>query len=462
MKTFYGIDVSKGYADISKIDAGAIRKKFDLRLPDNLEGIDQLKLIVLEDIGAGRHVYLAVESTGGYEDNWYNHFQGFDPKATMIRINPIRIHHESRKNMERNVTDKKSSQNIAIHLSENWEKLVQSQLRTAMDKNMMSLIKSHSLFIKQRTQNYNSLEKLVYGSMPGLLKFWGSPCPQYLLNLLIQYPTKSKLIKAKPNTVSKIKGISLTKATEIQQTVKVDSGINEDELVGFNISLKTQAILFLNRQISEIEIKLKSSDCFKVSTNIIESIRGCGMNSASILSIEIGDVNRFSSADQMCSYFGTHPVTKISGDGQTRPRMSKRGSTRFRSAIYMVAKNTVIYNDYFKVIYNKERQKGKSYHSALGVIMNKLTRIIYGMLKNLKSFDENIPKQKAQVQQINKENEAQLTQKVEILNSTLGKIKSSPTSKRILYRIKKEIEKSQNSLNELKTRSKSISLEKQI
>ena len=68
------------------------------------------------------------------------------------------------------------------------------------------------------------------------------------------------------------------------------------------------------------------------------------------------------------------------------------------------------------------------------------------MLKNLKSFDENIPKQKAQVQQINKENEAQLTQKVEILNSTLGKIKSSPTSKRILYRIKKEIEKYQNSL----------------
>ncbi|MBK8052902.1 MAG: hypothetical protein IPK35_06380 [Saprospiraceae bacterium] len=42
-------------------------------------------------------IYLAIESTGGYENNWYNQLVSFDKRIIMFRINPLRTHHESKK-----------------------------------------------------------------------------------------------------------------------------------------------------------------------------------------------------------------------------------------------------------------------------------------------------------------------------------------------------------------------------
>ncbi|MBK9734433.1 MAG: IS110 family transposase [Saprospiraceae bacterium] len=86
---------------------------------------------------------------------------------------------------------------------------------------------------------------------------------------------------------------------------------------------------------------------------------GCGANSAAILNIEIGDIDRFDSAAQMCAYFGTHPEKKQSGDGQTKARMSKKGSSKFRGALYMVAKNSVSIAIILKKYMPPKELKGK-------------------------------------------------------------------------------------------------------
>ena len=53
----------------------------------------------------------------------------------------------------------------------------------------------------------------------------------------------------------------------------------------------------------------------------------------------------------------------------------------------MAARNVVIHNEYFKDYYAKQRAKGLVHTAAIGVVMNKLLRVVWGMLKNNQSFD---------------------------------------------------------------------------
>lgn len=461
-EVFYGIDVSKGYADIIRTGKDIPKSGNYWKLNDTKEGIKELMTLVVEDVKKGQSVYMGVESTGGYENNWYNNFYGVDKNIHIYRINPIRIHHEVKKDMQRNITDKISSGAIANHLMENKDKFISMPTKTKEQSSLTRLITTHQMYIKQRTQTYTTLEKAVYDTMPGLIKIWGDKCPNYLLDLLLKYPSKVKLIKTQPSSLIRIKGISYDKATEIIDLVKKDSALKEeDDIKSYQIQTLIQSIKQLNTLITGIEKKIQSCEIYKTKNTLLSSIPGCGVNSAVILNIEIGDIGRFTSASQMCAYFGTHPEKKQSGDGQTKARMSKKGSPRFRATLYMVAKNAVMYSEYFKEIYAQSRAKGKVHNHALGVIMNKLVRIMYGVLKSGIPFNQQIAKSKSEcvksenpkedprlIKQIEK-----LTNKIDSLEKEFENSKKAPTSTLKRSRMKKAIEESQNALEALKTRS---------
>lgn len=452
---FYGIDVSKGYADIRRSGCISSSSWKDIKLNDNKEGILELKTYVKEDLKRKCQVIIGVESTGGYENNWYSHFIDFDANVKMLRINPIRIHHESKKEMRRNITDKVSSETIANHLTDNYIKLLAQPSKTQKQCNLTRLLTFHQMANKQKTQLYNILEKTLYDTMPGLLSFCKDGYPNYILDLLEKFSSKSKLMRIQPSSLAKkIKGISIKRAIKITEAIKQDSGNNEDPILAFQIQQIVKEVKQKKQTIKEIELQLLSQEEYNHPVSVLSSIKGCGDQSAVILSIEIGDVTRFESADHMCSYFGTHPKIKQSGDHMGVPRMSKNGSTKYRATIYMVAKNVVIHNPYFKEIYATLRANNKCHNSALGAIMNKLTRIIYGMLKYNKPFNPEIAKAKKTKELKTTESEiCEIENKLQVLEEELKQKKSAPTSKMKIYRIQKAIKESQNSLEELKTRS---------
>lgn len=47
---------------------------------------------------------------------------------------------------------------------------------------------------------------------------------------------------------------------------------------------------------------------------MLQSIIGIGAYSAAAIMIQIEDVKRFASPKELASYFGLHPILKISGD----------------------------------------------------------------------------------------------------------------------------------------------------
>ena len=70
--------------------------------------------------------------------------------------------------------------------------------------------------------------------------------------------------------------------------------------------------------------------------------------------------------------------------------MSKQGNGIVRRITYLLAFRSLGQEPYLKSIYAKFRQKGMTHDGALGVLMHKLLRIIYGMLKSGSNFDAGV------------------------------------------------------------------------
>ena len=72
--------------------------------------------------------------------------------------------------------------------------------------------------------------------------------------------------------------------------------------------------------------------------------------------------------------------------------MSKTGRKEPRWTLFMVARCAIVHNEMIKQLYQEYLEKGKTKMQSIGIIMHKILRIIYGMLKNNTPYDPEIDK----------------------------------------------------------------------
>lgn len=400
MSDYYlGIDVSKGYADFILLDDRKQVCEEVFQLDDTVEGHDQLFdiLKVFFEQHKDACIYAGVESTGGLEDNWF-HFI-LDLKSLMnikiARINPMGPVAYLKASMRRNVNDAISAQVIAEYLisySENISYNVEdaySHLRKLY--NFIETLK------KQKTQINNQLIILLYTTMPFLIKYIRNGIPKWILELLLKYPSTEQLSKAQKEILISIPHISLKQAEKlIAQAQKYVNHIGQSKESTVYCSYLIQGLV---EQIMDLKKKIKTykqaliDSCNLPEVQLLESFKGIGTYSAVGLLINIGQINRFPKVKNLVSYFGLHPIQKISGDGKKEYHMSKKGRATVRSILFMVARSAIISNPLIKQVYIRHISRGMPKMAAIGVCMHKILRIVYGMLKHNREFDPHIDRQ---------------------------------------------------------------------
>ncbi|VAW45298.1 hypothetical protein MNBD_GAMMA03-991 [hydrothermal vent metagenome] len=333
--------------------------------------------------------YAALESTGGYENNWFNKLVSFQSTLNLevARLNPRGVKNNSNASMNRITTDKISAKNVAEYLIAHPQKVsYQHESSLATLRKQWGFIKMLS---KQKTQLLNQLESLVYSANPEILVFCKNSVPQWILKLLIKYPTAKKLAKAKKSTVAKIPYIADSRAEElIAHAQKSVASFNDDIAEGL-VTATVQQILHLEQSIAD-QVKLLEERSSVPEVELLRSFNGINSLSAIGLLMEIHDVTRFSSTKKLASFFGLHPVFKVSGDGSSGFRMSKEGRKAPRKILFMVTLTAIRSNPLIREIYLKHTKKGMSKMATIGLCMHKIIRIVYGMLKHNTKFDPKI------------------------------------------------------------------------
>jgi transposase len=407
MKGYLGIDVSKGYADFALLSSEKQLLEEVFQLDDTRDGHDSLRnqLTSLIEKNGITHLYCGLESTGGFENNWYGSLVQWkeDLPLSVARLNPLGVKKNAEASLKRNVTDALSSQYIAEYLISHSQ-TVNYQLQDSSYSSYRSLHKHIFLQKKQSTQLINQLKAVLYSAFPELMRYCKDSVPTWILKILVKYPSASRVAKAKTEQLIKINYVDEEKASLLISKAKSSVAFQRSETTEYLVRTLASQILEKQNYIQESKAVLERN-CKGPEVTLLTNIIGIGDYSAAAIMIDIENIKRFPTPKHLVSYFGIHPELKESGDKKMVPHMSKKGRTSMRAVLYMCAKSAVIYDSHMKAIYHKHRSNGKGHNQALGVIMHKLLRIVWGVLTTSTKYDSAVD-QKNQVERSGENNVA--------------------------------------------------------
>lgn len=394
MKLYLGGDVSKGYADWVILSEKKQTVLENFQLDDTYAG--HCKLYSALEAYFGKHLglemYAAVESTGGYENNWYNTLKSYQKvfNLKVVRINPLGVNYNRKASMKRNVTDAISAVSIAEYMINHPENIAYDQ-----DEKWKTLCR-HWNFVEmqkqQRVQTINQLETILYCANPTLMRYKKGDLPNWLLELIIQCPTADKLARAKPEKLAKIPYLSLARAKELVAEANQNIASATDRNAEILVTQIALQIKSFDQNIKS-QMELIERDLICPEIELLKSFKGISTISAIGLLLEIETIERFPTVKGFSCYFGLHPKFKQSGDKIIGVRMSKQGSKNMRKILFNIAKGAITYNPLITEVYEKKISHGMSKMAAIGVCMHKILRIIYGMLKNKQAYNPLIDKQ---------------------------------------------------------------------
>lgn len=395
LKRFIGCDVSKGYADFIILDENKTIIENSFRLDDTPKGYKALLNMIstmCAELGADAIcVYIGVESTGGFENNWLNQFELMAKKLPVksARINPNGIKHYMLAQLKRNKTDQISAQAVAEYMIVHGDKVLfnQDDPYYSARRYWAGLI----LLKKQHSQSITHLQQLLYSTNPSVLIYCRHGFASWLINVLAIYPTAYQLAQANEKRMTKIAFVTQSRAQAMIRAAQ-ECALQKDPVAAQHISSMIKHIQQIDQRIQNIERELQRQWKDDKAVQLIDSIKGIGFISALGLLINIRDIKLYPTVKHLVSYCGLYPVNIQSGDGVWKSRMCKTGRTQPRSVLYMVVCsalrcNPCIRDAYIRYKRSTNHRKETNNLGAIGACMHKMLRIVYGVLKNQTPFD---------------------------------------------------------------------------
>lgn len=144
-----------------------------------------------------------------------------------------------------------------------------------------------------------------------------------------------------------------------------------------------QEIAQLDQQIND---HIDQHPKLKNDQKLLTSIPAIGKRT-SLMMLNLLQMHHFDCASQMAAYVGLVPIQRQSGTSlKGQAHLSKAGSAKVRSGLYMAAVVAIQYNPHIKATYQRLLLRGKTKMSALGAAMRKLVHLCFGVIKNQTAY----------------------------------------------------------------------------
>ena len=391
---YVGIDVAKDKHDgfICNSDGEVLYSAFAFL--NNRQGFNELFKRMWDITNDISEVKVGLEATGHYSYN----LLGFllDKGISAFVINPLHTNlYRKSLTLRKTKTDKIDAHTIAMMLMSDVNMKTYSNTQHHNEE-LKSLTRYRFDKVSERAQLKQSIARLVNILFPEIEKLVPTIHMKSVYAMLFEYPSAAE-----------IADVHLTRLTNLlKENSKGHYG--RDTAVFFrdaarnsigarfpakSLELKhtIKLIWELDFEIKEIEEHIKSI-MDKINSPIL-SIPGISYRMGAMIIAEIGDFERFSSADKILAYAGLSPSTYQSGQMQNVfSHMEKRGSRYLRYALFNATKYVCNWEPTFAEYLEKKRSEGKHYNVAISHATKKLVRLIYRLEKTKQLYSAAEPK----------------------------------------------------------------------
>lgn len=119
---------------------------------------------------------------------------------------------------------------------------------------------------------------------------------------------------------------------------------------------------------------LSQSEIYRNNYNLLISIPGVGLMTAMMLLVQIGDIRRFDSIDDLCNYIGLVPSTHGSGDKIQTGKMIHRGRKELKILLIEAAWEAVRLDPVMMATFNKLKVRMNKYKAIIRIARKMISR----------------------------------------------------------------------------------------
>jgi transposase len=410
MNPVVGLDVSKGESQVQAfLDKGKpYRKSFSVM--HTLDGLDGLLefLVEVTRVTDGKKPSVILESTGHYHHPVVQFLE--DHHYVYIVVNPLVSHRSRSANLRKVKTDAADAYQLCELFYK--EELAPHRRRGMQLLNLRNLTRQQETITSNASQTKLQLQSVLDQVFPEYRGVFGNLYSKVSLRMLEAFPTSETVLLASEaelrDTIalicrSRSEKWAMDKAQKLREAALRNPFQNNlYESLIFNLKMLINIVLQYEEHLSmlaaEIDALAKEIEEYK----IIQSIPGIGEKIAATIISEIGEIERFNHPKKLVAFAGVDPSVYSSGRFTASVnRITKRGSSRLRLALYMAVtcgirdarkqKTTdeiIPRNKKLREFYDKKRDEGKPFRVAVIACVNKLLHWIYALLKSRTSYKD--------------------------------------------------------------------------
>ena len=328
-------------------------------------------------------VCIGIESTGVYSETLIDYLSKIEAYE-IIYINPILTNmFQHSEVIHYAKTDKIDAKGICLFLFDKHKRLYTYTRPSYTILEMKSLGREMDHLNKMITKTSNHLTGLLHIVFPEIFNVFNKVKHKTCLEYLKLYPTPDMIThKRNLNIVSKNVGPGGRIESDINDLIgyakeTIGKYSKSDAIIVYSLA---QQLSFFYRQ-KEMMIE-RMDEVVRENYKHLLSVPGMGPITACTIIGEIGNITNFHGAGSLVAYAGINPMVYESGNYKaTSLSMSKKGSSYLRNAIITVSRLIIFHDETFKRYFDKKIAEGKHYNVAIGHVSNKLTRVIYRILK---------------------------------------------------------------------------------
>lgn len=334
---------------------------------------------------------IGMEATGHYFLNIYDFFLQCGLNQSQIALlNPLQVKSFRNTNLRGAKTDNVDAKQIATLLRFGEFKRCNVSVDDMM--NLRELTRLRSDLVSNLSDVKRKIIAVVDRIFPEFGNTFSNRFGKTALELISKYSTPEELSGVSVDDLMDVvkkasrRGVSQSKIEKLHSDSRNSIGISFGlKAFKFELEILIERLRVFQKQIDSLESNI--DEMFKKIDTHILSIPGVGKTTGATIISEIGNIQNFSSAIKLIAFAGLDPKSKESGTYQGKTPISKRGSKYLRNAIWYSAMVASRVNPTFREKYEERRKKGKSHRYAITAAANKLTKIIYHVLKYDCSFD---------------------------------------------------------------------------
>ena len=398
------VDVSKGSCHFQPyVENGKPMTKAKV-FHDTIEGFEDLSKTMekLKEKSGNNNVVVVFEATGVYHRCLQKYLD--DNNITYYIISPLMSAAYRKTNINANKTDSLDCGHIAkCFYGEQDLRVYKKQADIYEDlRHINRYYESELNFLRQWKTGFRALLDVIYPRIDKCFKGHASLYDEVPMMVLKMYPHPKLLLKHKEETIVKvIENKTHHQKQFVRQVIskmyesasKCYSGCdeNDEEVIRLKesiVSLKEQESK-CNAILNELINKAMEVPYFKS----VASIVGVGLNLASRIVAEIGDISRFDSRRAISAYAGLNPKIRQSGDEDgTHLAISKKGNRHLRCLLYLGASSNYRLKKHDKLYEFNQKKRQQSIFplkpkAANIATAHKLLVIIYALSKNNQEYN---------------------------------------------------------------------------